>query len=187
MGYLIVSLVDSAYDLQRELVLTLCKAFVLYTIVLFPTYAHILSSLLSNGKLISYSMNSLNTMPWIGLVNFSAHILSTGKCSISRSPCPALSMTKRYFLVICLVRLDLDNLPLFSKSMELLFSYISLLCVILYPCDSMKYPDYSIMDMPLSTPIISSSMELFPFIFFFMEKLYTTPLNGGHHAPSMPS
>ena len=87
---------------------------------------------------------------------------------------------------MCLVCLDLVNLPLFSKSMELLLSCISLLCVILYPCDSMKYPVYSIMDMPLSTPIISSSTEIFPFIFCFMEKLYTTPLNGDIMPPVCP-
>ena len=40
---------------------------------------------------------------------------------------------------MCLVRLDLDNLPLFSKSTALLLSCISLLRAILYPCGSMKY------------------------------------------------
>ena len=64
---------------------------------------------------------------------------------------------------------------LFYKSMALLLSCIILFCPTLYPCASIKYLDHSILSMVLSTPIISCSVELFPFIFCFVENLDTTP------------
>ena len=74
---------------------------------------------------------------------------------------------------MCLVRLELKNFSFFSKGMALLLFCISLFFEILYPCASMKYLDHSILDMESSTIISSSSVELFPFIFCFVEKLDT--------------
>ena len=78
---------------------------------------------------------------------------------------------------MCLFRLELEKLELFSKSMEIFSSRISLLCAILYPCASMHYLDYIILGMASSTPIRSPSMKLSQFIFCFVEKLDTDTFN----------
>ena len=103
----------------------------------------------------------------------SVHILYIVRCSIYRPPCATMSVNQEYLFLMCLVRLYLENLPIFSKIMTLLLSCINLLCVILYPCAYMKYLDHSIFIMTLSTPSRSSSAELFLFIFFVVENLDT--------------
>ena len=115
-----------------------------------------------------------------------SYILSAGKCYISRSPCAAMFVTKKYLVLMCLFRLELDNLPFFSKSMALLLSCISLLCAILYPCASMNYRVHSILAISFSTPISSHSVELFLVIFCFVEKMYTYPFPRDIMAPVCP-
>ena len=75
------------------------------------------------------------------------------------------------------------ELAIFSKSMALLLSYISQLCAILYPCASMEYIDHSIWDIAPSTPISLPSVELFPFIFCFVDNVDTDPLSRDIIAP----
>ena len=117
MEYFVISLVASSYDMYRALYLPLCAPFVSDTHAVLSTSSKVLSSLYSTVQFISSALNSLNALPWGGLVNISAHILSAGKCSISRSPCATLFVTNKYLFFVCLVQLELDNLPFFSKSM----------------------------------------------------------------------
>ena len=65
---------------------------------------------------------------------------------------------------------------IFSESTALLLSRRTLLCSILYPCASINYYDRDILAMASSIPIISSSVELFLFIFCFVEKPYNSTL-----------
>ena len=60
-----------------------------------------------------------------------------------------------------------------SKSMALLLSCISLLCAICYSCTSMNYLYHIILAIVSSTPISSPSVELFLYIFCFVENLDT--------------
>ena len=101
-----------------------------------------------------------------------SHILSVGQCYIYRSHCATLSVTKTELVLMCLVRLEQENLSLFSKSMALLFFCISLVCAKLYPCSYMKYIEHSILAMESYTSIRSSFIEIFTFI-FLLEKLDT--------------
>ena len=146
----------------------------------------LLSSSYSTGEFISYALNSLNDLPWRGLVIISAHVLSTGNYSISGSPCATLSDTKKYLVLMCLVRLGMENLPLFSKSMEFLLSCISFFCEILYPCAYINYLEHSILFMASSTLISSSSVELFLSIFFLVEKIHTSPFPRDIMSPVCP-
>ena len=84
---------------------------------------------------------------------------------------------------MCLVRLELEKLPLLSKIMALLFYYIILLGEILHPCASMQYIDHIILAMASSTPITSSSIEIFPSIFFVCGEIRKHFFAQGHHAP----
>ena len=113
-GDLIISLVASVYDLYRELFLPVCTyLFFLETTVVLPAFLCVLSSSYSTRKFINSPLNSLNYLPWRGLVNISAQIPSTGNCFISRSPCDTLSVTHKYLVLRCLVYLELENLPFF--------------------------------------------------------------------------
>ena len=100
-------------------------------------------------------------------------ILSVRQWYISSSSCATTYFTKKYLFLICLLHLDLENLPLCSKSMALLLYCTSLLCEILYPCDSVKYIEHSILAMVLSTPDRSSPMEIFLFIFCIVDNMHT--------------
>ena len=52
----------------------------------------------------------------------------------------------------------------------------SLLCAFVCPYGAMKYFEHNLLSMASSTPISLSYVEIFPFIFCFVEKLYTAPL-----------
>ena len=47
------------------------------------------------------------------------HNHSVGKCHISRSPCVTMSITNKYLVLMCLVRLELEKFQFFSKHMAL--------------------------------------------------------------------
>ena len=76
---------------------------------------------------------------------------------------------------MCLIHLELENLQFYPKIMTSLLFYISLLCTILYPWDSMKYLDYSTLAMELYTAISSPYVKLFLFIFCFVDNIDTDP------------
>ena len=81
----------------------------------------------------------------------------------------------------------MDNLPFFSKGMALLVFFIIVLCAILYPWwASMKYLDHNILSVVLSTPISSPYVEIFPFIFCFVENMYTDNFIRDIMAPVCP-
>ena len=90
---------------------------------------------------------------------------SIGQCSSSIPPSAALSLTKKYCVFMCCVRLELENRLLVSRRRALLLSYLILLFSIVYPWVSMKYLDHSACKRMSSTPTSSSSMELIRWIF----------------------
>ena len=75
---------------------------------------------------------------------------------------------------MCLVNLELENLPFFQED-GTLFILIFLLRAILYSYTFMKYIDHSALNIEFSTPISSLSVDILLFIFCFVDKLNTDP------------
>jgi hypothetical protein len=86
------------------------------------------------------------------------------------------SQTKKYRILMCLVRLLLEALPFRSRRIELLLSCNSRFSMIPYPCDSRKWRVQMIIGIMSSTPTNSLSVELLVFSFCLVDVEIGKPL-----------
>ena len=88
--------------------------FMWYEIDWFPTHSFG-QGIFQSWRFIITFLNWRNFFPWRGLVKKSATIFSVGQYSILRSPFLIRLVIKKYLIFRCLVLLELESLPLFSR------------------------------------------------------------------------
>ena len=106
------------------------------------------------------SLNLLKIDPWFGLVKESPVVSSVGHHSTEISPLWILSVTKIYLMFICLVRLLLNDLTIFSRRIALFLSWYMMFSVTPQPWYYKKFLVQRTDDISWSTPKISHSVEL---------------------------
>ena len=94
------------------------------------------------GTFIKYLQNSQKTWPCFGLLIISHHIFSVGVYLISISTPWILYFTKNNLYLMCLV--FLDHVKLVERRMVDLLYWWTVLWLIWYPCDYIKYLPHSI-------------------------------------------
>ena len=82
-------------------------------------------------------LNFLNSDPCNGFVNMSAIISFVDLYSTLTSPYSTLSLTKKYLILMCLVRSDVD-FPFFTSSIVLMLSWYTVAASMEYPCAMMN-------------------------------------------------
>ena len=125
----------------------------------FPTHSCFSDSVLSLMFIIIL-LNVQKSDPWSGFVKKSATISSVGQYTTVALPCLMLSVTKKYFILMCLVFFPNNRLPLFSRSIALWLSWKITLSVTKYPCAWIKFQTHRIMPRASFTPTNSDSVEL---------------------------
>ena len=114
-------------------------------------------------------INLFKIYPWFGLFKKSLFILSVVQHSTDISPLWILSVTKKYLMFICLVSFLIDDLPLFSRRIALLFSWYMILSLTPYPWYSLKKLFQRTDGISWSTPKNSYSVELLVLSFWFLD------------------